>query len=289
MVRYTSEEKTGRDSEMKTIVVDSTPSALEYFTRLSEEIEDIRLMAKFENAWDAMEYTVNNNVDCVFMEVREPKRTALNLVKKLRARFPEILIVFVSQESRYMADANKLCVDYYLLKPYTKETLRYAASLLKLLARRLQKEIQIQTFGGFSLQKNHEPVLLSKKPKECLALLVAACGNEISKRRMHEIIWSSEEYGDKERQKLYSVLRRMNQTLEAYGLKELVISTSRSLRINTKMFDCDYYAWLVGDAPKSTGSFKTFLPEYAWRDLFLPFNAASQAKIVAPSEMTENA
>ncbi|MCI1653714.1 MAG: hypothetical protein LKI35_00075 [Lachnospiraceae bacterium] len=61
------------------------------------------------------------------------------------------------------------------------------------------------------------------------------------------------------------VLRhRLNQTLDQYGLKDLVEIAYGSMRVNTDLFTCDYYDYLAGNTALFNGS---YMEEYSWSEI----------------------
>ena len=62
----------------------------------------------------------------------------------------------------------------------------------------------------------------------------------------------------------YNALRRLRDSLEKYGLDDLLISTAHGQIANTDLFDCDFYEWkdeAMGFRSQFEGE---FLSEYSW-------------------------
>ena len=64
----------------------------------------------------------------------------------------------------------------------------------------------------------------------------------------------------------FNALRRLRTTLKNEGLDSLLISTKRGQMVNTRMFDCDYYAWIDNNAKNRDRFEGEFLTEYSWAE-----------------------
>ncbi len=254
---------------MKAIIVDDEPLMLRRFVRLSSGIEDLKIVGQFESADKALSYAAENQFQAAFLDVEMPKINGIELAVKLRKLRPDIIIVFVSAYDNYLWDFNRIGGDYYIIKPFTRETLGMAMDRIRLLIKRQQKELYIQTFGRFLVLKNGTPVKLTGKAKEILALVVTRRGKEISNEEIYSTIWEDRLYGNEMMAVYYNALRRLRVALKKENISELLIPTRRGQIINTDMFDCDYYAWQdrdLGERDRFEGEFMT---EYSWGESIL--------------------
>ncbi len=249
---------------MRAIIVDDEPLMLRRFVRLSEGIKDLQIAEQFQSAEAALRYAENHPLEVAFIDVAMPIVNGIELAKRLRMIDPEILIVFVSAYDHYIWEFNRIGGDYYILKPYSKETLEMMMKRLRLLVQRRHKEIYIRTFGRFLVLKNGKPVSLTGKPKEILALIVTRRGKEISNEEIYTTIWENRPYGNTEMTVYYNALRRLRQRLREEGISNLLISTTRGQIINTEVFDCDYYARQDKNPGERDRFEGVFLPEYSW-------------------------
>ena len=254
---------------MKTIVVDDESLMLKSFLRLSEGIDDIKIVGTFEYPFEALDYAKENEVDLAVLDIAMPGMTGIELAERLRAVRKDILVVFITAFDEYIRESNRIGADYYIVKPYKRETLVDMAKRMKLLSRGQLKDITIQTFGRFMVRKNNMPVRLTGKAKEILALIVTRRGKEISNEEIYSTIWEDRPYGNVEMKVFYNALRRLKDSLAEQGLSELLISTARGQMVNTELFDCDYYALLDGGSRADTRFTGEFLEEYSWGEYIL--------------------
>ena len=261
---------------MRTIIVDDSPVMREFFARVSSDIPDINLVGEFDRAGNAVRYALENPVDLAFLDIEMPGVNGIELALRLRSIRKDMLIVFLTAHEEYLWQFNRIGGDYYLLKPYTRETLEIAMEKIRLMARRQEKRLYIQTFGRFVVMDGDRPVPLTGKAKEILALVVTRRGKEISNEEIYSTIWEGREYSNEHMSVYYNALGRLRKALKKEGLEDLLITTPRGQMINTNMFDCDYYAWQDRNM-RSRDKFEgEFMSEYSWGEYILADIAAEE-------------
>jgi two-component SAPR family response regulator len=254
---------------MKAIIVDDEYLMIRKFVRLSEGIEDLLIVGSFENASGAIRFALENSFEAAFIDIAMPGTNGIELAKELRKINKDVIIVFISAYDDYLWDFNKIGGDYYILKPYDKETLEMAMERLRLLLKRQEKEYYIQTFGRFLVMKNGRPLPLTGKAKEILAFLVTKRGREAGNEEIYSTLWENRPYSNVNMTVYYNALRRLKSILKNEDAENLLISTRRGQMLNTAVADCDYYSWM-DDHMKTGLDFKgEFLTEYSWGETIL--------------------
>ncbi len=254
---------------MRAIIVDDEPLMLKRFARLSADIPDLHIMGQFESAREALDYAERNPVELAFLDVEMPITNGIELAKLLRKVRSDILIVFVSAYDGYVWDSNQIGGDYYLIKPYSRETLEMVMERLRLISQRQKKKLYIQTFGRFVVLKDGKPVRLMGKAKEILALVVTKRGREISNEEIYNTIWEGRTYSNVNMGVFHNALRRLKDSLKSADIEKLLISTSRGQMVDTTLFDCDYYAWQDKNVEQRDQFRGEFLSEYSWGEYIL--------------------
>lgn len=254
---------------MRAIIVDDEQIMLRSFMRLSQGIPNLDVIAQFENPEEALLFAQNNPVELAFLDIKMPGINGIDLAVKLRDIYPNILIVFISAYDEYIRDSNLIGGDYYIVKPYKKETIEMTMKKMQVFAQRFHKEIYIQMFGRFNVLKNGEPVPLRGKAKEILALVATRCGKEISNEEIYSVIWEGREYSNIKMKVYYNALKRLKEILEAEGISKLLRSTPRGQMLNTDIVECDYYAWKNHKANANDKFEGEFLSEYSWGEYIL--------------------
>ena len=254
---------------MRAIIVDDEPLMIKSFMRLSSGIPDLTVIGQLDCGEDTIEFVKNNDVEIVFLDIVMPDITGIECAKRLKEIRPDIIIVFISAFDEYVRDSNAIGGDYYIVKPYKREVLEQTVSRMKLLQKRQRKSLVIQTFGRFSVTMDGKPVNLTGKAKEILALVVTRRGKEISNEEIYSTIWEDRPYSNNDMKVYYNALRRLREALAENSLSELLVSSARGQRVNTEMFDCDYYDMLDSNMT-DTGKFEgEFLTEYSWGEYIL--------------------
>ncbi len=254
---------------MRAIIVDDERLMLKRFSRLSSGIPDLHIVGQFESAQDALAYAKNNPVELACLDVAMPVMNGIELARELRRIRSDILIVFISAYDDYLWDFNQIGGDYYIIKPYGKETLEMMMERIRLIAHRQRKELYIQTFGRFLVLRDGKPVPLAGKAKEILALVVTRRGKEISNEEIYSTIWEGRTYSNANMSVFYNALHRLKQALKTENLERLLISTLRGQMVDTSLFDCDYYAWQDKNMDLRDKFEGEFLSEYSWGEYIL--------------------
>ena len=206
-------------------------------------------------------------MDLAFLDIEMPKMTGLNLSDELRALYPDVIVIFVSAYDQYMSEAFRTrAADYYVLKPYTKADVEAVFQRAKLLSRRLQKPVYIETFGRFTVYLNGTPLkFTSQDAKELLALMVDKRGTVLGNQEAFNQMWEEREFDHSTAVSLHKALRKLKDTLTSAGIGNLIEPVPPSgHRLNVDMVDCDYYQFLERD-PEAVRKFcGEYMSEWTW-------------------------
>lgn len=254
---------------MRAILVDDEPIMLKSFVRNSAGISGLELMAQFQNAEDAIAYAKDHTFELALLDVCLPQMSGIELAVELRKLYPELLVVFISAYDEYIRDSNQIGGDYYIVKPYKRETIEMMVSKMQLLCKRMQKDVYIQMFGRFNVLKNGVPLKISGKTKEILALIACRRGKEISNEEIYSTVWEGREYSNTSMKVYYNALRRLKQTLAEQNLSDLLLSTLHGQMLNTDICECDYFAWQDKNPDERARFEGEFLSEYSWGEYIL--------------------
>lgn len=254
---------------MRAIIVDDEPIMIRSFMRLSSSIGYLEVVGQFQSPFEALEYSERENFDLALLDIQMPGMTGLDLARRLKERKPDLLVVFITAYDDYLRDSIDLQADYYILKPYTQETIMMMMDKMRLLARRQEKGLYIRTFGRFNVIKDGKPVAISGKAKEILAFLVSKRGKEASNEEIYSTIWEGRRYSNVDMKVYYNALRRLRMALEDAGIGELLVSSSHGKMVNTQMFSCDYYNWLDRNLGVDEHFEGEFMSEYSWAEYIL--------------------
>ena len=112
---------------LRCIIVDDEPNALNLLEVLIGQTTGWQLLAKCLNALDAISFLKNNEVDLVFLDIEMPMLSGMELAGLLSA---DTAIVFTTAYKEHAAESYTFNTIDYLLKPITLK--RFIASTKKI-------------------------------------------------------------------------------------------------------------------------------------------------------------
>ena len=142
---------------IRAIIVDDEPLMVRKFVRLAKNISDLDVVGHFTDAENAIAFSRDNEIEAAFLDVEMPDMDGFELAHRLKEIRSDVLIVPVTAYESYIFEANRVGVDYYVVKPYTTEVLEKMMGRLRLIAGRQGKSIYIQTFGRFVVRRMASP------------------------------------------------------------------------------------------------------------------------------------
>jgi len=108
------------------ITVDDEPLALEKINGFVEQLPQLKLLASFDNARDALAFLSNNPVGILFLDIQMDRLTGLDMLAALPEK-PQVILT--TAYSEYALKGYELEVTDYILKPYSFERFAQAANL----------------------------------------------------------------------------------------------------------------------------------------------------------------
>lgn len=103
---------------IKAIIVDDEPLALDVLETYIEQIPELELVKRCNNAFEANEVLNNHEVDLMFLDIQMPQLTGIELLKSI-SNPP--LVVFTTAYADYAVEGFELDALDYLLKPISLE------------------------------------------------------------------------------------------------------------------------------------------------------------------------
>ncbi len=124
---------------IKAIIVDDEPLALEVLETYINQIPEIQLVKKCENAFEANEALRNNQVDLMFLDIQMPQLSGIDFLKTL-SNPP--CVIFTTAYPDYAVEGFELNAIDYLLKPISLERFLKAVNKVseKLSSRKIDHE-----------------------------------------------------------------------------------------------------------------------------------------------------
>jgi len=103
---------------IKAIIVDDEPLALDVLETYIEQMPNIELVAKCENALEANAALNANEVDLMFLDIQMPQITGVEFLKSLKN---PPAVIFTTAYPEYAVEGFELDAADYLLKPISLE------------------------------------------------------------------------------------------------------------------------------------------------------------------------
>lgn len=123
----------------------------------------------------------------------------------------------------------------------------------------------IRTFGYFDVFVDEKPIpFRNKKSKELLALLVDRRGGYVTSEEAITFLWEDEEFNAVTQSRYRKVALRLKNTLEEYGVADIVESVDGKRRVVTELVRCDLYDYLSQKKEFSQLFKGSYLTNYSW-------------------------
>lgn len=131
-------------------------------------------------------------------------------------------------------------------------------------------KVYIRTFGYFDVFVDGKPIAFrNKKAKELLALLVDRRGGYVTSEEAISFLWETEPVNTVTLSRYRKEALRLKNTLEEYGISDIMESVDGKRRIVTENVSCDLYGYLAG-SEEFAQSFKgSYLSNYSWGETTL--------------------
>jgi two-component system LytT family response regulator len=101
---------------IKAIAIDDEPLALEVIRAHAGRVPFMQVVAYFTNAFEAIAYLANNPVDLLFLDIKMPDISGIELAEGLQQK---PLIVFTTAYAEHAVTSYELNAIDYLLKPFS--------------------------------------------------------------------------------------------------------------------------------------------------------------------------
>lgn len=239
---------------MNVIVVDDERIVLTAETSTIKRALPDAEVHSFQKAKDALEFAEQNRVSIAFLDINIKGITGLQLAKKLQEINSKVNIIFCTGYSEYSLEAHDLYCSAYLMKPINDEKLKKALENLRHPLSEKIKGFKVKCFGNFEVYKDGVPIKFRhKRTKELFAYLIDRYGATMSTKEMAAAL-----YEDANKETNIRNLRAdLNNTLEQYGLTDLLIHSGGDIGVNVEIIDCDYYDFLDGGKGLFHGEYMT--------------------------------
>lgn len=127
---------------MNVLIVDDEPLAQDVLETYIERLPQLNLIKKCNNALEANEALVNNDIDLMFLDIQMPQLTGTDFLKTLKN---PPLVIFTTAYPNYAIEGFELNAIDYLLKPISFERFMKAVNKAS-----EQHELQNKAIAGIA-------------------------------------------------------------------------------------------------------------------------------------------
>lgn len=137
----------------KILIIDDHPLVVEGLKSLLTDSEEITVVGTASNAFDAVDFLKNNEVNIVFLDINLPDINGIDLCKKIKDQFPDVKSLALStfSERAYVSRMIQNGASGYLIKSSSKEEI-------------LEAIRQVQA-GGYYMNINFDQNTTVSSPK----------------------------------------------------------------------------------------------------------------------------
>ena len=130
--------------------------------------------------------------------------------------------------------------------------------------------VEIHTFGYFDVFVSGRPIMFkSEKAKELLAILVDRRGGYVTADEAISLLWEDEPASPVVLSRYRKIALRLKNTLEEYGVPQIVESVNGKRRVATEYVDCDLYCYLSSPQENAHLFHGNYLTNYSWGEITL--------------------
>ena len=254
---------------MKVICVDDEPLAVEYTLSQCALLPGIDEAKGFTEAQSALDWLRGHSADLAILDINMPEIDGITLAARIKQAQPETAILFLTAYKEYAFDAYAVHPTGYLLKPVSQEKLasevRYACGRTR---RSSYGHIHIRTFGTFDVYVDDRPVSFKlAKAKEILAYLVDKQGSGVTRSELFAAVWEDSPYDRRMQKQLDVYIRSLRETLQQYGIPEIMEMEKGVLRVKPETFVCDAYLFYSGDSDSINAYRGAYMSAYSWASM----------------------
>ncbi len=251
---------------MKFMMVDDEELALRDLEQMLRTESPEAELYGFTNPFEALAFAEKNELAVAFLDIELGTINGISMARKLKSMQPGIHIIFVTSYEQYALEAFSIHATGYLLKPVDPETIRRELTFLYA-EHKLQKRIQVRTFGGFDVYVDGNPLSFRRtKSKELLAYLIDRRGSSVTLRDAANILFEDGQYDLSRRKYMQTIYAEMRSTLEDAGAGNMLEKQHNSYAVNVNAFDCDSYRFLNGDPIAINNYRKDYMICYSWAE-----------------------
>ena len=254
---------------MKVICVDDEIQSLRETVSVCSALPQVSEVNGFSSSGEALEWLREHTANAAVLDIRMPDMDGLELAARIRERYPETAVIFLTAHAGHALEAFGVHASGYLLKPAGREQLYSEIEYIRSgRMAAVPPHIRVTTFGNFDIRVDGKNVAFSRaRAKELLAYLVDRQGSSITRAEAFALLWEEGIYDRSKQKQLDVIIRSMRDTLQKYRISEIVEMKNGTMRIRPELLDCDLYRFLEGDLEAVNAFRGEYMNAYSWSSI----------------------
>ena len=254
---------------MNVICVDDEPLAVEYTLGQCARLPEAREVQGFTDPLLSLDYLRTHTVDLAILDINMPQIDGITLAARIKQASPQTAILFLTAYKEYAFDAYAVHPTGYLLKPVSQEKLAAEVAYACRENRpSMPAHIHIKTFGAFDVYVDDRPISFKlAKAKEILAYLVDKQGSGVTRAELFAAVWEDRLYDRKMQKQLDVYIRSLRETLQEYGIPQILELEKGVLHVRPDTFVCDAYLFYSGDSDVINSYRGEYMSAYSWASM----------------------
>ncbi len=118
---------------ISTVIVDDEMPICDEIEYLLESYDDVKIVGKFNNAFDAITFIADQKPRLVFLDIQMPGISGLEMARKLKDLKNPPLVVIVTAHPEYALEAFDTPTIGYVTKPVTEDKIAGVMNKLRCL------------------------------------------------------------------------------------------------------------------------------------------------------------
>ena len=231
---------------MNIVAIDDDYVSLFFLENMLKNVPEVDNVNIFQSCWEAEEFIIKNEIHIIFFDIMLPKENGIHYAKRVRERFPEIVIIFMTAYKEYALDAFELYALDYMIKPITAgrlyDTLNRAVSYISRQVQSVDRKLRVYGLGSCNLKDAEgRPVrFTSSKSEELFHYLVLHNGKITNKWLIIEDLFPDMPVNNAETY-LNTTVYKLRKVLKKYQYDNVVIYSNEGYYIDMEIFSVDYY------------------------------------------------
>lgn len=226
------------------IILDDEVLAIERMERLLGKDGRVKVVGRFQDALEALDYCMRSDVDIVFADIEMPRLNGITFGKMLQENSQNSLLVYITAYSEYTLEAFENNAVGYLLKPIIPEKLTRLLNILLSIKSAFHNKsdmLIIKTLGNSSFKRGERILTFrTKKAEELFCYLLHKQGKWTTVDSIIEALWPEKNLKLTKKQ-LHTTVYYCRKALQSVGMENLIEYQLGKYRLNMEEIEWDYH------------------------------------------------